>query len=207
MFVEIAFVVLLAVGVTYFFWLLLRSASAKIRAQYVQLAERFGLELTEPEVKMAGFVRPEPFVHGHYKDREISISAPGKGLQNTRQSETAIKVSTVAKDLQVQMAIKGMMIGLKQRDSQAKTRWNSGDAAFDAAVDVRTNQAERLTAILDLAMRTRILKLLKTSKGTLYVGKGMLSFFKLGLVSKEAERVQIELAADLLIELAESIER
>lgn len=203
---QIAFVIVLAVGIAFLFWVLVRTGSEKINAQYAQLAETFGLELTAPEPKMGGFLRPEPFVHGHYEGREMSISAPGKGLQNTRQSETAIKVSIGLKDLKLQMTTRGPMGGFKQRDSQAKTKWQSGVATFDAAVDARTNQSERLSKALSPELLQTVQALLKKTKGTVYAGGGVLSFVKLGLVSSEADRIQIESATRLLFQLAEALE-
>ena len=58
------------------FWCLVKLASTKITEQYHKLAEHLSLELTEARPLLAGFIRPEPFVHGDYRGRELSISAP-----------------------------------------------------------------------------------------------------------------------------------
>ena len=74
----------------------------------------FDLELTAPDGVLFGFVRPEPFLHGNYRQREVSISAPGKGLQNTRQTETVLKLSVADKGLRLQMKL-----GLVERHEPA----------------------------------------------------------------------------------------
>ena len=62
------------------FWLILNFSSEKITKQYRALAARFGLELEQLPPKMRGFIRPDPTVYGTYREREISFSAPGRGM-------------------------------------------------------------------------------------------------------------------------------
>ena len=78
---EIIFIVALIIAVVAVYWIVLKSSAEKIATQYQLLAERFGLELNQPDVKMGGFIRPEPTVYGNYRDREISISVPGKAYK------------------------------------------------------------------------------------------------------------------------------
>ncbi len=203
---EIGFVIMLAAAVAVLFWMMARKASLKISAQFARLAERFGLELTQPPATLAGFNRPEPFVHGHYLGREMSISVPGKGLQNTRQIETTLKLGVGEKDFGFQMTAGGLLGGMRQRDSKTKQRWTSGDAAFDAAVSVRTNDGARLTRLLDVSRRESILGFLKASKGTIYLSNGVLGFAKLGLIANDSQRELFEAVTEFFCALAESIE-
>ena len=85
MVLEISFVIALTVGVIALFWLIVRNSSDKIVHQYRKMAQQLELSVTEPQARLAGFVRSEPFIHGIYRHREMSISVPAKGLQNTRQ--------------------------------------------------------------------------------------------------------------------------
>lgn len=203
---QIAFVVVLVIGIAVLFWFILKTSSQRIAAQYQQLSERFGLELTIPEPKMGGFVRAEPFVHGDYRGREMSISAPGKGLQNTRQSETVLKLSLKDDALQVQITEAGLLGGMRQRDSGQKDRWMSGDREFDAALDVRTNDGVRLAMFLDVEVQRALLGLLKGSKATIYIRKGVMAVSVLGMVADDTSREFFEQATEFLCDFAEVAE-
>jgi hypothetical protein len=203
---EFIFAIALIVVVAAIFWLVLRSSAAKIAAQYRQLAEHLGLELTQPPAKMAGFVRPEASLHGHYRGREISISAPGKGLQNTRQVETVLKVGVRGLQLNAQLTATGPLAGMRQRDSGGLPRWKSGDDVFDGAVDVRTDRGEALDKLLGAKDRTWLASTLRRSKATLYLGKEKLVYARLGLVADQAKRIEFEEAVESLCDLAETIE-
>ena len=85
---EIIFIIALIIAVALVYWIVLKSSAEKIATQYQLLAARFELVLNQSAAKMRGFIRPEPSVYGIYRGREMSISVPGKGLQNTRQIET-----------------------------------------------------------------------------------------------------------------------
>lgn len=203
---QIAFVIVLVIGIAALFWFVLKASAQRILGQYQQLSERFGLELTVPEPKMGGFVRAEPFVHGDYRGREMSISAPGKGLQNTRQSETVLKLSINDKALQVQITTAGFLGGISQRDSGHKNRWMSGDRDFDAALDVRTNDGVRLAMLVDVEVQRALLGLLKGSKATIYIRKGVMAVAVLGMVADDKAREFFEQATELLCDFAEVVE-
>ena len=135
MVLEISFVVALTVGVIALFWLIVRNSSDKIVHQYRKMAQQLELSVTEPPARLAGFVRSEPFIHGIYRHREMSISVPAKGLQNTRQIETVVKMKVNSGTFTWQVTSTGLMGRLRQRDSGTKSRWNSGDPAFDLILD------------------------------------------------------------------------
>jgi len=202
----IPFVIALIVAVSAIYWIILKNSAASIAAQYQQLAQRFELELDQPPAKMKGFIRPEPSVYGCYREREISISAPGKGLQNTRQVESVLKLELKDSTLSAQLTAAGPLGGLRQRDSGGQARWKSGDEAFDRVVDVRTNQAEALAALLTAERRAWLASTLKKSKATLYIGAGKLAYAKLGLIANEATRQDFEAVAEFLCDLAETVE-
>ena len=99
---EIIFIIALIISVATVYWIVLKCAAEKIDAQYQLLAKRFGLELNQSAVKMRGFIRSEPSVFGNYRGREMSISVPGKGLQNTRQIESVLKLELKGSQLSAQ---------------------------------------------------------------------------------------------------------
>jgi hypothetical protein len=203
---KIIFIIALIIAVVAVYWIVLKCAAEKIATQYQLLAERFGLELNQPDVKMGGFIRPEPSVYGNYRDREISISVPGKGLQNTRQIESVLKLELKGSLLSAQLTAAGLLGGLRQRDSGGQRRWKSGDEAFDSTVDVRTDQGEALASLLTEERRRWLTGTLKKSKATLYIGSDNLAYARLGLIANEATRKDFEAAAEFLCDLAESVE-
>ena len=203
---EIIFITALIIAVAAVYWLVLKSSAERIAAQYQLLAKRFELELNQPDVKMGGFIRPEPSVYGNYRDREISISVPGKGLQNTRQIESVLKLEIKGSQLSAQLTAAGLLGGLRQRDSRDQARWKSGDERFDHTVDIRTDQGGALAALLTEERRIWLSDTLKKSKATLYIGGGNLAYARLGLIANEATRKDYEAAAEFLCDLAESVE-
>ena len=203
---EIIFIIALIIAVAAVYWIVLKSSAEKIATQYHLLAERYGLELNQSVVKMRGFIRSEPSVFGVYRGREMSISVPGKGLQNTRQIESVLKLKLVDNQLSAQLTASGPLSGLRQRDSGGQARWKSGDARFDHTIDVRTDQGGALAALLTEERRIWLADTLKKSKATLYIGGGNLAYAKLGLIANEATRKNFEAATEFLCDLAESIE-
>jgi hypothetical protein len=202
----IPFIIALVVALVAIYWIILKSSAEKIGVQYQLLAQRFELELEQPEPKMAGLLRPEPSVYGHYRGREISISVPGKGLQNTRQVESVLKIGLNDKDLKAQFVATGPLAGMRQRDSGKQARWKSGDEPFDSAIDVRTNHGGALKPLLTEERRVWLARTLKKSKATLYIGGGTLAYAKLGLIANEATRQDFESAVEFLCDLAETVE-
>lgn len=155
---------------------------------------------------MGGFLRPEPSLYGAYRGREVSISVPGKGLQNTRQVETVLKIEVRGLSLNAQLTATGLLSGMRQRDSGGLPRWKSGDPAFDGAVDARTDRGDALGDLLDDQRRGWLATTLRQSKGTLYMGKNKLVYARLGLIANEATRQDFEAAIEFLCDLAETIE-
>ncbi len=206
MLLEICFIVMLSIGVAALFWLMVRHSSEKIMRQYRTIAQQLQLDLTEPTPQLAGFIRAEPFVHGVYRLREISISVPGKGLQNTRQIETIIKVKVDDESFTWQITATGLLGGFRQRDSGSKQRWLSGDSLFDSAIDVRTNDEVQFARIFDSDRRALIAQVLKDSKGTIAQRGGVLSFSEFGLIADDTKRERFLQLTELMCDLAEVVE-
>ena len=204
--IEIAFTLALVVLVVATYWIALKNSSEKIGRQFQILSERLELQLDQPMPKMGGFLRPEPSLYGTYRGREMSISVPGKGLQNTRQIETLLKIGITDKNISAQLTATGPLGGLRQRDSGKQARWKSGDEKFDNAVDVRTNHGDILCSLLGKERRKWLADTLKSSKATLYIGGGKLAYARLGLIGNESTRQDFEAAAEFLCDLAETIE-
>ena len=203
---EIIFIIALIILVALVYWIVLKSSAGKIATQYQLLATRFELALNQSAAKMRGFIRPEPSVYGTYRGREMSISVPGKGLQNTRQIESVLKLELKGSPLSAQLTTAGLLGGLRQRDSRGQARWKSGDERFDQSVDVRTDHSGALAELLTEERRIWLASNLKKSNATLYIGGGNLAYAKLGLIANEDTRKDFEMAAEFLCDLAESVE-
>ena len=206
MVLEICFVVALAIGVAAVFWFMVRQSSEKIVRQYRKIAQQLRVDLTEPDAQLRGFIRSEPFVHGVYRRREMSISVPGKGLQNTRQIETILKIKVDEASFTWQMTATGLLGALRQRDSGSKARWVSGDSLFDSVVDVRTNDEGRFGRIFHVDRRELIAQILKGSKGTIALSGGVLTFAEFGLIADDVKRERFMEITELLCDLAEVVE-
>ena len=203
---EIIFIIALIIAVALVYWVVLKKSAEKIATQYQLLAARFELELNQSNSKMGGFIRPEPSIYGSYRGREMSISVPGKGLQNTRQIESVLKLELNGSLLSAQLTTAGPLGGLRQRDSRGQARWKSGDERFDQTVDVRTDHGRALAALLTEERRMWLTSNLKRSKATLYIGGNNLAYAKLGLIANEATRKDFEAATEFLCDLAKSVE-
>lgn len=206
MVLEICLVVVLTFGIAALFWVMVRHSSEKIVQQYRKMAQALRVELTEPEPKLAGFVRSEPFLHGAYRKREMSISVPAKGLQNTRQIETIIKVKVVEQTFTWQVTPKGFLSSLRRGNSDLKTRCKSGDTYFDSVVSVRTNDEERFARIFHVDRREEIAKILTGSKGSFILSPGVVSYSEFGLISDDLRRERFMAITELLCDLAEVVD-
>ncbi|PXA05575.1 hypothetical protein DDZ13_01495 [Coraliomargarita sinensis] len=202
----VAYFVALVVGIGALYWLVLKNSAEKIAKQYVALADSYGLELNQPEPVMAGFIRPEPSVYGKIKEREISISVPGKGLQNTRQIETVLKLEITDNKFAAQFTGAGLLGSFRQRDSRGMERWKSGNESFDHAVDARTNDGGVLGRLLEGDLQSDIISVLKKGKGSIYIGSGVMAYAELGLIASDACRERFEAVLQLLLRLADALD-
>ena len=202
----VLFILILALGGAALFWIILKNSTEKIATQYAALADTFGLELNVPRPSMGGFVRPEPSLYGRFQGREVSISVPGKGLQNTRQIETVLKLELKQRKLAAQLTGTGLLGGFRQRDSRGMDRWKSGNEAFDAAVDARTNDLHLLDLALGPDLQQTLAEILKKGKGSIYIGGGVIAYAELGLIADDVVRERFELVLELCHKLAETIE-
>lgn len=202
----VVFILILVFGVAVIFWIVLKNSAEKISVQYAALADAFGLELNLPKPSMGGFVRPEPSLYGRHQGREVSISVPGKGLQNTRQIETVLKIELKERKLAAQLTGAGLLGGLRQRDCRGMDRWQSGAVAFDTAIDVRTNDTRLLDRLIGPDFQQALMAILKKGKGSIYIGGGVIAYAELGLIADDATRERFESVLKLFHQLAEAIE-
>ena len=204
---EIVFLITTLIGlVLSLFWIILKNSSTKIQAQYTKLAGKLGIKLGTPQPKLGGFIRSEPVAYGIYRGRDISFSAPGKGLQNTRQIETVLKIEVNNRVLKAQFAPTGIMGSLGQRDSRKLSLWKSGDTAFDSAIDVRSNQSDHLKSLLKAEISQFLIESLKKQNARLYIGNGIIAYTEIGLIADTVTRERFEKSVEILCDFAENAE-
>ena len=201
----VVLIVLLVALVVVVYWIVLKNSSKSIARQFVKLSEGLELELNAPGPIMGGFIRPEPSVYGEHGGREISISVPGKGMQNTRQIETVLKLQLKNESFAAQVAASGILGGIRQRDGRGLQRWRSGEKAFDASWDVRARPEQDTASVFTPEIRTTMSELLKEGKGNLYIGRGVMAYAELGLISKDATRERFERMIAFLSDLGDTI--
>jgi len=173
---------------------------------YETLARDLSLELTTGTPKLWGFIRPEPFVHGHYRGREVSIAAGGRGLQGTREVETVIKVGGKTGNFRLQVTRSGKLAKMKQRDAGKDKPFKTGLLEFDQHFDLRGNRAPETSRLLNKEIREQMLACLAGSTGTLYLRNDMAVFVEYGLLTSEARRLKTVTRLELLINMLEAIE-
>ena len=95
---------------------------------------------------------------------------------------------------------------MRQRDVKGLAQWTADVAAFDTALDVRTNDRGRLTRLLDAPRLERIRVVLQASKGSITCRQGVLEFYQIGLISDADLRRRFETMAEFLCDWAEQME-
>lgn len=206
MFPTVLFFLVLLLGITALYWMVLKNSSEKIAKQYTVLADAYELDLNQAEPAMGGFIRPEPSLYGWVRGRELSISVPGKGLQNTRQIETLLKLEIKDKKFAAQLTGSGVLGSFRQRDSCGMERWKSGNEAFDSAIDTRTNDSRKLNRLFGAELEESIVSIIKKGNGSIYIGSGVMVYAELGLIADDAVRERFESVLGLFLQLADAMD-
>lgn len=177
----------------------------KLVAQFKKLGENLDLELTEYPPSFAGLMQRPPSLYGHFRNRELSIYAHGYGLDNTRQTDTAIRMQTKApQDFQISFARRGTMskIGQVGRLKQCKT----GDSAFDETFSLRSNNPQSAKHFFGEELRALITEAWSSESGFLTLGKQKLTYVEFGLPHEDSKREHLEKVTALCCEIAEALD-
>jgi len=177
---------------------------AKLVAQFRQLGEKYDLELTIPEATMGGLYRRSPTLYGRYRGHELSIYPKGYGMDNTRQTETAVRISTRAdQSLHLTLAKRNFSGKLGQigRLNEVKT----GEPAFDELYSLRSNDAEQAKDIFNESHRAQLNKEWPKSDSFLTLQDGIITHLRFGLPYDDASREEIEAMVDFCVRLSDEI--
>jgi len=177
---------------------------AKLVAQFRRLAEKFDLEITLPEATMGGLYRRNPTLYGRWRGHEMSIYPKGYGLDNTRQTDTAVRVSTRANPaFEFTLAPRNFTGKLGQigRLKESPT----GDRAFDERFSLRSRDPAAAKALFTEPLRERVAQAWPTVDAFLSLHDGYLTFLRFGLPTDDAAREQLEVMADFLADLSDEL--
>jgi len=158
-----------------------------IESQYRKLGEELGLEYEQPPPMVGGLMPKMPMVSGDYVGRQIAIFCKGYGLDSTRQTDTAIRMAVNSpKGLKMTLSPRNMLgkVGQVARGKETKT----GDAAFDAAYLLRSNQPEIAQAIFDEQTREQLQSATRRKSAFLSVDEGALMYVEFGLLRDDESR-------------------
>lgn len=181
----------------------LRVASQVIE-QFTVLGKHFDLELTVPVRTMAGLYQRNPSLYGYCQGREMSIYPRGYGMDNTRQTDVAVRMLVrTPKDLRFSLARKNLPGKLGQLGRMKEI--TTGNDAFDKAFTLRSKHPA-VAAIFDQEMRERILEDWQAPSGFLSLQDKALAYEEMGLPRTEAARHQLENMVDMCFELAVRLE-
>ncbi|MEO0795613.1 MAG: hypothetical protein AAFX93_10640 [Verrucomicrobiota bacterium] len=176
----------------------------KLVEQFRILADKFDLELTIPEATMYGLYRRNPTLYGRFKGHEISIFPKGYGLDNTRQTDIAIRVSTKAKpDFQFTLAQRNLTgrLGQLGRLKEAQT----GDQRFEAKYSLRSNSPDEAVALINDQWRSRVEGEWIGIEGFLSLHDGVITFLQVGLPYQSQAREQVERMVEFCVALSDEL--
>ena len=177
----------------------------KLETQMRILGEKFGLELTVPEATMLGMYRRNPTLYGRYRGREMSIYPKGYGLDNTRQTDMAIRVATrAATSARFTLAKQKALAKLGQ---VGRLKYSpTGDADFDRLFSIRSNNPEAIAELFGRERRRTFEKEWAEGNGFLELKDGTLTYLEFGLAYDEQKRLIIEHMAERCCDLAEELD-
>lgn len=179
--------------------------SKQVIRQFETLGERFGLEITVPQASLGGLYQRNPTLYGKHADREMSIYPRGYGMDNTRQTDVALRIETRApKEFALTFAKRNAIakLGQMRRLEVCET----GDAAFDKAFSLRSNNPGAASALFGAEMRERICGVWKADSGFLSLHDRILAYEEMGLPRSEAQSNHLEEVAKLCLELADALD-
>lgn len=195
----------LAVGGLGFF--LSRRSWQSIRKNYALLAERHGLDLTQPEAKGFGLFQASPYLFGEWNGRKTSVQTVTAGLKDSRQAETAVHLEThLREDCVLIIRSKRGINRLERAEFKKLVRIKGPSESFDKRLSITSNRPEWVSEKITAAMCGRLLEDLAATTGTVLLVKGRLTYRETGLLSGARSLERIEKMMLLLLWLAESME-
>ncbi len=203
----VALVFVLAIAVFLIGFYLNRGSWQSIRKNYEYLAERYDLEITQPEPKGFGIFQASPSLYGEWDGREMSVQTMSAGLKDSRHSETAIHLATgIREDCLLIIRSKKGLNRLERSEFKKLVKVSGPTEEFNKRIAITTNRPEWISQKITPSMCIRLLQKFGNTGGTILLTKGRLTYRELGLLSGSQTLARIEQMITELKWLAESLE-
>ncbi len=177
----------------------------KLEAQMAALGEKFELELTVPPATMLGLYRRNPTLYGRYRGRELAIFPKGYGLDNTRQTDMAIRVATRAPAKLRFTVVKQKALSKLGQVGRLKYT-PTGDTEFDRLFSIRSNNPEGVATFFGREWQRTFENEWTQGNGFLELKDGTLTYLEFGLAYDEKKRRVLEHMVERCCDLAEELD-
>lgn len=194
---------LLAVGIGAIIYNL--RLSQKIITQFEYLGQVFGLDTQIPKASLGGLYQRNPTLYGFYKERELSVYPRGYGMDNTRQTDIAIRLQTHGPE--------GLAFSFGKRN--ALTRLGQIGRLEPVSLDVpevgeafslRSNNPGAARALFTAECCRKLAQVWKADSGLLVFRDKILTYEESGLPRSRADAEQIEAMTRFCLEIADTID-
>lgn len=203
----VAWVVLLVATVLVVGFVLNRESWRSIRRNYEFFANKYGLELSQPEARGFGLFKASPSLFGKWEDREMSVQTISAGLKDSRHSETAVHLETGLRDDCILLIRSKKGLNRLERSEFKKLVKVAGPTPeFDKRISIQTNRPEWVSEKISASMCETLLEGLGSTTGTILLVKGRLTYRELGILSGKGTRERIDRMINQLRWLADSLE-
>ncbi len=197
----------LAFGVFVFGFFLSRRSWRSICANYQALADRYGLDLTQPAAKGFGLFQASPYLFGVWEGRKTSVQTVTAGLKDSRQAETAIHMETALRaDCILMIRSKRGLNRMERSEFKNLSPVGGPGVEFDKRISIASNRPDWTSGRITAPMCERILDDLGKTAGTILLVKGRLTYRETGLLAGNRSLERIERMLVLLKWLADSLE-
>ena len=197
----------LAAGIFVLGFFLSHRSWRSIRTNYRTLADKHGLDLTQPEAKGFGLFQASPYLFGVWEGRKTSVQTVTAGLKDSRQAETAIHLETdLRPDCILMIRSKRGLNRIERSEFKNLSRVGGPGDEFDKRISIASNRPDWISERITAPMCARILNDLGSTAGTILLVKGRLTYRETGLLSGARALDRIERMMVLLKWLADSLE-
>ncbi|GHB92337.1 hypothetical protein [Cerasicoccus arenae] len=176
---------------------------SKLVEQFRRLGEKFDLELTIPKATLGGLYRRNPTLYGRYLGHEMSIYPKGYGLDNTRQTDTAVRITTMA-DSKLHLTIARRNLTGKMGQIGRLKECKTGDTSFDEVFSLRSNDPAQAVKVFNDQWRAKLSAEWPKLDSFLTLQDGIITHLRSGLPYEDESREDIERMVTFCAALSES---
>ena len=180
-------------------------SSSQSREQARRLADALGLVL-DPAQPTLGIFWPSPRATGTIRGKGVKLFNYTTGSSKSRKTWSALYV-TARTDGGLSFKLRKQGLGTKVMELFGAKEITVGEAAFDAAWFVQTNQPDYFRAALVGEIREKLMAALRAgATGVFQLNGGVVEYVEQGTFGNDRRRQRYELIAPLLCDLADVAE-